>query len=149
MIVYLDMCCLKRPFDSQSRPQIALETAAVLAILQAVDEGRAQAVRSVVHDLENSRNPDKRRAATVAAWLSSLNPTQETPQPVADLLHRLIQAGLPSLDAFHLAWAEHLRADVLVTTDSRFLSKCQALGDRIRVRVRVVSPLALVEELGT
>ena len=53
MTIYLDMCCLKRPFDDQTQPRIALETAAVLAILQAVAGGRANAVRSLAHQLEN------------------------------------------------------------------------------------------------
>jgi hypothetical protein len=35
MRIYLDMCCLKRPFDDQSQPRIRLETEAVLALLAA------------------------------------------------------------------------------------------------------------------
>ena len=35
MLIYLDMCCLKRPFDDQSQPRIRLETEAVLALLTA------------------------------------------------------------------------------------------------------------------
>jgi len=31
MRVYLDLCCLKRPFDSQAHPVVRLETEAVLA----------------------------------------------------------------------------------------------------------------------
>jgi predicted nucleic acid-binding protein len=50
------------------------------------------------------------------------------------------------MDAFHLAWAEYLKADVLVTTDSQFLSKCRLLGDKIKVRV--INPLSMVQELG-
>ena len=35
MRIYLDMCCLKRPFDDQSQPRIRLETEAVLSLLAA------------------------------------------------------------------------------------------------------------------
>ena len=83
MTIYLDMCCLKRPLDDQTQPRIALETAAVLAILQAVADDRAKAVRSLAHQLENSRNPDSRRAGAVAAWLDTLNPIESTPRSVA------------------------------------------------------------------
>lgn len=31
--IYLDVCCLNRPFDNQSQPRIALETQAILTIL--------------------------------------------------------------------------------------------------------------------
>jgi hypothetical protein len=47
VIVYLDMCCLKRPFDDQTQAPIALETTAILAILQAIEDGRLQAIRSL------------------------------------------------------------------------------------------------------
>ena len=60
MLVYLDLCCLKRPFDDQRQARIALESTAVLAILQAVADGRVNAVRSLAHELENDRNPDRR-----------------------------------------------------------------------------------------
>lgn len=57
MKVYLDLCCLKRPFDDQSQSRIAVETAAVLANLKLCTEGRLEPLRSTAHDLENSRTP--------------------------------------------------------------------------------------------
>jgi len=143
--IYLDMCCLKRPFDDQTQPRIALETAAVLAILQAVADGRAKAVRSLAHELENSRNPDSRRAAAVRAWLDTLNPIESTPQSVAERVRRLAEAGFGAMDAYHLAWAEYLRADLLVTTDDGFLSQCRRLGDIMKTRV--LDPVTLIAEL--
>lgn len=145
MIVYFDICCLKRPFDDQTRPRIALETVAVLTLLDAVAEGELTAVRSVAHALENACNPDRRRAAFVASWLSNLNPLEVTPPTVVDQVRRLEAAGLHRMDAFHVAWAEHLQADALITTDDRLLSWA-ARHDDI-ARVRVVDPLAFVREV--
>jgi len=34
MLVYLDVCCLNRPFDDQSQDRIHLESEAVLLILE-------------------------------------------------------------------------------------------------------------------
>ena len=31
--IYLDVCCLNRPFDDQSQPRIHLESEAILTIL--------------------------------------------------------------------------------------------------------------------
>jgi predicted nucleic acid-binding protein len=147
VIIYLDMCSLKRPFDDQTQPRIALETAAVLAILQAVADGRVKPVRSLAHQLENSRNPDSRRAGAVAAWLNTLNPIEPTPRPVAERVAQLTDAGFKAMDAYHLAWAEHLQADVLVTTDDGFLSQSSRSGDIMKVRV--LNPVGLAVELVT
>ena len=39
MRVYLDVCCLNRPFDDQSQDRIKLETDAVLSILDNCQTG--------------------------------------------------------------------------------------------------------------
>ncbi len=147
MTVYLDMCCLKRPFDDQTQPRISVETTAILSILRAVAEVRLHAVRSVAHDLENEVNPDARRAAAVAAWLCRLNPIKPTPAQVRELVARLLPSALKPLDAYHLAWADYLDADVLVTYDDRFLAGAKKVVDL--VRVRVVDPVSFVEEIAS
>jgi predicted nucleic acid-binding protein len=121
--LYLDLCCLKRPFDDPAQTRIRMETTAVLAIEDAVEAGSIEAVRSVVHDLENVRNPDAGRAQAISRWLSKLNVPQTTPATVATLTQSLARVGLKLFDAYHLAWAEHLEADVFVTCDDRILSR--------------------------
>jgi hypothetical protein len=54
MRVYLDMCCLKRPFDDQSQPRIHLESEAVLALLGAATE-KVEFLRAPALDLETIR----------------------------------------------------------------------------------------------
>ena len=56
MRLYLDICCLKRPFDDQAQPRVRIETEAVLGLLAADGPGMGF-VRSVGHDLENDQNP--------------------------------------------------------------------------------------------
>jgi hypothetical protein len=41
-IVYLDVCCLKRPFDDQRSTRIQLETAAVAALVDQAERGSGQ-----------------------------------------------------------------------------------------------------------
>lgn len=45
MKIYLDMCCLKRPFDNQSQPRIAMETSAILGVLAACESGNYVSLR--------------------------------------------------------------------------------------------------------
>jgi hypothetical protein len=70
MRVYLDLCCLKRPFDDQGVPRVRLEAEAVVSIQKAIEEGAHTFVRSVAQDLENTKNPDPIRRARVEVWLS-------------------------------------------------------------------------------
>ncbi len=44
--VYLDACCLNRPFDDQTQDRIHLEAEAVLLILTHVESGRWQWIGS-------------------------------------------------------------------------------------------------------
>jgi predicted nucleic acid-binding protein len=143
--VYLDLCCLKRPFDDQTQARIAVETVAVLAILDAIRDGRIQTVRSPAHELENSQNPDSRRAAAVSAWLDLLNPLEPTPPSVAERTRFLVDAGFGQLDAFHLAWAEYLGVDSFVTTDDQLIARA-ARAPAI-ISLRVLNPVSLIAEL--
>ena len=85
MKVYLDLCCLKRPFDSQEQPLVRLETEAVVALMGAPAE-RVQLVRSAAHILENAFNTLKSRRDAVSQWLAQA-PLDLV--PVADLRARV------------------------------------------------------------
>jgi predicted nucleic acid-binding protein len=83
----------------------------------------------------------------VTAWLNTLNPIESTPRSVAERVGRLAEAGFEAMDAYHLAWAQYLQADVLVTTDDRFLSQFSRFGDIMKTRV--LNPVTLAAELVT
>ncbi len=63
MKLYLDMCCLKRPFDDQSDARIQLETLAVESILQLCRDGAHELIVSDTLRFENERNPNAERQA--------------------------------------------------------------------------------------
>jgi hypothetical protein len=48
MFIYLDTCCLNRPYDDQSQTRIQMETAAVLAVMQQVVSGQCELANSEV-----------------------------------------------------------------------------------------------------
>jgi len=95
-----------------------------------------------VGELAQSR-PSAGRDRT--AWLNTLNPLESTPRSVAERVAYLTAAGFEAMDAYHLAWAEHLRADMLVTTDDGFLSQCSRCGGMIKVRV--LNPVTVAVEM--
>ncbi|MGH9421384.1 MAG: hypothetical protein ACRD3J_15505 [Thermoanaerobaculia bacterium] len=54
---------------------------------------------------------------------------------VADRARQLEGLGFGSLDALHLAFAEHAEAEWFVTTDDRLLKRAWSLRDRFRFEV--------------
>jgi len=139
--LYLDMCCLKRPFDDQTQPRIRIETEAVLGLL-AESASRLTLVRSVAHDLENDQNPLAWRAERVRAWLAE-RPVLE---PQGEALQRrtaeLMASGVRGFDALHLACGELAGVEVFVTCDDRLVATAQRLGASIKVRVGEVTAVA-------
>jgi hypothetical protein len=72
--VYLDACCLNRPFDDQTQDRIRLESEAVLLILGHVHRGEWRWSGSEVLSFEIARNPDVEVLVTSATESVSLAP---------------------------------------------------------------------------
>jgi hypothetical protein len=68
MKIYLDVCCLNRPFDDQTQHRIRLESEAVIAILDCCQSKDWQLVGSEVIDFEISQTPD----ANPLKWLTEV-----------------------------------------------------------------------------
>jgi hypothetical protein len=145
MRIYLDICCIKRPWDDQTQPRVAAETVAVLSVMKAAAAGSHTCLRSPAHDFENSLNPDPRRAAAVAEWLAALPQPDPASEAVDSMFQIFRAAGVKQMDAYHLAWAMHGAADVLVTCDDRFLSQANRLVSS--PPPRIMDPLAFVREI--
>lgn len=144
MLVYLDMCCLKRPFDDQSQSRIRLETEAVLTLL-AAEGAKIQFVRSSGLLLENSLNPLPERAERVEKWLRETtvwHPEDES--LIQARIEELINLGFKNFDALHLAGAETLHANYLLSTDDRMIALAGRLQNSLRTQVRSI--LKFLEE---
>ncbi len=56
--IYLDTCCLNRPFDDQTQERVRLEAEAVLAILSRIEKGEWNWIGSDVLADEIEQTPD-------------------------------------------------------------------------------------------
>ncbi len=137
------MCCLKRPFDDQSQPRVRLEADAVLALLES--PGTVEPVRAAALDLENSRNPVRARAERVQAWLDGLPLPELRGEVLEARVAALLGIGFAGFDALHVASAEAVGAEVLVTCDDRLLRASQRVANELRVRI--LDPLQLFSEV--
>ena len=54
MKLYLDLCCLNRPFDDQSQARVAMESQAVVLILEKIDRGEHDLCNSAALVVENN-----------------------------------------------------------------------------------------------
>lgn len=144
MRLYLDIWCLKRPFDDQAQPRIRMESEAVLGLL-ALPAERVQFLRSRAHDLENEQNPVAWRAARVREWLAA-QPLIETGEEA--LLARtkdLVKLGFGTFDALHLASAEFAAASAFLTVDDRLIATARRCSSALKVVTR--EPVAFLSEV--
>jgi len=145
-IVYLDLCCFKRPFDDARFDRIRREAEAVAEILEAVQQGRLRLVRSPAHDFENERNPREDRRLATRIWLEAADLRVEADPAIERRARDLATLGFGTLDAFHLAFAEHARAHWFVTTDDGIVKRAAIHRDKLHVIV--VAPDGLSSPAG-
>ena len=135
MKIYLDVCCLNRPFDDQSQKRIRLEAEAVLLILSRIEADHWQLLSSEVVGDEIEQTPDIKRRdrlqkLTILAQESiSLNKTE------IDRAIELRKYGFSDMDALHLACAESGKADVYLTTDDKLFKRATRLKKQLKVAV--------------
>lgn len=145
MRIYLDMCCLKRPFDDQSQPRIHIETEAVLTLLK-LEKGGLELVRAAPLLIENAWNRVPERAARIGQWLrEGAIHTIGTSPDVEARASELTKIGLKNLDALYVATAEDARADRFVTVDDRLLATLRRNSGSLRVKA--CSLVECVEEV--
>jgi predicted nucleic acid-binding protein len=145
-IVYLDACCLNRPFNDQSQARVRLEAEAVLLILRAVSDGSTRWVGSTVLQFEIDQTPDaerRRRLHRMTAAVSRWVEVEDSDIARGEVLE---QAGFADFDALHLACAERMGVDVFLTTDDRLLRRAKRFAAQLQVRVE--NPATWVREGG-
>ena len=143
--VYLDACCLNRPFDDQTQARIRLESEAVLLILTRVETGLLSWVASEVLHYEIMKTPDPERRLRVSLLADTAQAMALVEQDVEDRAAHLESLGFRAFDALHLACAEGGGADVLLTTDDRLLSLSRRSAAQLHIRVE--NPLTWLREM--
>ncbi len=143
--VYLDVCCLNRPFDDQTQDRIHLEAEAVILILKHFRAGEWQWVGSEVLDFEIDQTPDLDRKVRVRLLTIDMHHSILMQQREEERAQQLEALGFHSVDALHLACAESGGADIFLTTDDQLLRRASRLSGYLHVRVE--NPLTWLKEV--
>jgi len=143
--LYLDVCCLNRPFDDQAQDRVRLEAEAILLILARIRTGEWSWTGSEVMDSEVDQTPDPGRRNRVRLLMRAIGSTIVLDGPELARAQELATLGFHPFDALHLACAESAEVDVLLTTDDRMLRRAKRLSADLRVRVE--NPLIWLTEV--
>jgi predicted nucleic acid-binding protein len=145
--VYLDVCCLNRPFDDTTQDRVYLEAQAVLVILDHFQSGDWQWISSEVVNFEIERIPDPARRARIQFLLRRAGHLALVTQAERERMRHLQALGFQAMDALHLACAETAAVDVFLTTDDRLLRLAARVAAQLRARV--ANPLTWLREVNT
>lgn len=134
MRIYLDVSCLNRPFDDQRQTRIRLESESVTLILDRIDAGDWRLLSSEIVRIEVAAMTDRERRRRVQALFADSDDTIRLTEEVFRRAAKMMRMGFKAADALHVASAECINADVLLTCDDRLIR----LGRRNRKVLRVV-----------
>jgi len=137
--IYLDVCCLNRPFDDQTQDRIRLETEAIVTILKYVELGKISLINSDAILYEISKIPNLERKEKVFSLISKAQMYIEFNQKILDRAKEIQKLGIKSYDALHVACAEEAESDIFLTTDDKLLKKLKK--NKLKIKVKVDNPL--------
>jgi predicted nucleic acid-binding protein len=146
MKIYLDTCCLNRPFDDQRQPRIRLEAEAVTLILEKVHQREWSWVGSevLVYEIQQTTNAERKERLLLLA--GGVNQTVELSEKIMERAEALSSLGFGEYDALHLASAENAKVDVFLTTDDPLLTIANRNKKRLPVFI-VNNPVKWLEEV--
>ncbi len=133
MRIYLDVCCLCRPFDNHDITRVRLESEAVLAIIRRSSlDWELISSTAILYEIGSINDPVKK-----SHIIRLTGRAREIIRVDADLLLRADtkeKTGIMGMDAIHLACAEKAGA-VFLTTDDEVIRIMKAHSKDISVRV--------------
>ncbi len=135
MRVYLDVCCLNRPFDDQSQERIRLESDAVESIFRLIQKGKCLWIASDAVLREINANPDEESRNKVRALLRWADENVALSGAIVKRAGDLIALGFGAMDALHVAFSESAGCVACLTTDDGLLRLAKRLNQELEVRV--------------
>jgi len=121
----LDNCCYYRPFDDQKQIAVYLETQAKLHIQNLIKEKKLELVYSYISKFENGNSPNREGRISVGKFFDFASDfiDIDKAEEVEKLANNIMEQGVKSKDALHIACAVIGKCDYFLTTDKEILKK--------------------------
>ncbi len=144
MKIYLDVCCLNRPFDDQSQDRIRIESEAILIIIGHLEARDWDWIGSEIIDFEIDQTPDIERRRRVHLIADRSHKKVILTEDIKSRANELHKIGFPAIDALHIACTESEKVDVFLTTGDRLLN----LGIKLKsdLQMHLENPLVWIKE---
>jgi hypothetical protein len=133
MKIYMDVCCLCRPFDDRTQDRIRIESEAVLTILSRCSEDWIL-VGSEAIDFEVSSILDREKRSNVSLLASLAKEKITMDEMIIKRASKLENLEFKAMDALHISSAE-IAADIMLTADDGILSKARTKGELIAIEI--------------
>lgn len=143
--IYLDVCCLNRPFDDSSQDRIRLEAEAVLTIYRKCRLGEWELTTSEMIEAELRQTPDHKKTELIMAALTIAKRKVVIDSELKQRASELVQLGIKPIDAIHVASAEAAEVEVFLTTDDRLVRT--AVRNQAKLKVLVSNPVTWLMSL--
>ena len=133
MKIYLDVCCLNRPFDDQGQDRVRVEAEAILNILEYCQNGEWTLAASKALDFELAQCPDPIKLTRMRDLYAIAQSRLVVTEQVKVRSREFQQQGLSFFDSLHVALAEVHQQDVFLTTDDRLCRAAAVICPEVRV----------------
>jgi predicted nucleic acid-binding protein len=143
--IYMDVCCLNRPFDDWTQARIRLEAEAVLEIALHCQNQKWQLISSTALEAEISKTPNLSRRQRVMDSLVIAKSIIPVTEQILQRAKEIVPLGFKSFDALHISCAESAQTDVFLTTDDRLLRTAQR--HEANLSIRVSNPVTWLMEI--
>ncbi len=137
MKIYLDNCCYNRILDDRSNSQIYYERNSVMLILELVEKAVIELAGSEMLMKEMEDINDGYKRSVLQMMYSLCSEEVKVNSAILDRAEEIRHcSNIRYKDSIHLACAETAKADVLLTTDKKFINN----GNRIKTYTRIMNP---------
>jgi predicted nucleic acid-binding protein len=145
MKIYLDACCLNRPFDDQSQVRIHLESESILQIMEFVKKGNLTWMKSDILEYEIDSIEDIEKRNKIISFYKYSSKTIEINDEIISISKSYEKLGFGAMDSIHIASAISAKIDVFLTTDD----KLEKIGKKNhkKIGIKIDNPLNWIQIL--
>jgi predicted nucleic acid-binding protein len=140
--IYLDNCCLNRPYDDLANVNVQLEAEAKLFIQNEIIRKNFELAWSFMMDYEITFNPSYDRKIVFLNWKKVAVVDIDPIETILIKGKELEQRKLKKKDSLHIASAIEAKCEYFLTTDWKILNKDVS-------EIKVINPLDFVRQLYT